>query len=509
VRSVELQNCDQADWRLLHNSFRQFHRLAKLTWDHHANLPRNIANALRLHHPKAELQAKVSQMYISGPTDKGAIYRIFDHPVLAQLTSLDFHASRSEYLYPNFKQDLLDLLTRSTALKYLRIYRGPLELPIHTDYPEMLQAFGPQFPRLETLILATRTHIFTENELIAWGKTDGWSKLRHLNVARASDLCTFIAKVPQLVYLDLTADLGDGMDQLASSLEECKDSSLPLGPVSGLMYTHFIQHTSNPNLTRLSHIIPWCVIKKISTTLTDYSTYNPPVIMFYPGYAAPSTADIIRLSNMCPGLKTLRLDVRVRRMNWDPEHLTQLIAFSRLKQLTLYVHRTMQRDDPEPPSHLGVDGMKSLFGKALKLIIEAQTLITNSHKFLVDFKLVQGFESNNYERSSSFSPDFIFTSDGVLLPFERPVINDKQVMLRKKYAIVETRDLQVKAKMLYGITRLQEGERAMDASLELVAVREELGRRKRLEEKYGDSSVTLYDMWMEESEISRQAIAKG
>jgi hypothetical protein len=169
VRSIELQNCDQADWRLLHDSMRQFRRLAKLTWDHHANLPRNIANALHLLHPKAELQAKVSQMYISGPTDQGASYRIFDHPVLAQLTSLDFHASQSEYFYFNFKQDLLDLLIRSTALKHLRIYRGPIESPTHLNYPEMLHAFGPQFPRLETLILATRTHIFTENELTAWG----------------------------------------------------------------------------------------------------------------------------------------------------------------------------------------------------------------------------------------------------------------------------------------------------------------------------------------------------
>jgi hypothetical protein len=158
---------------LLHDSLRQFRRLAKLTWDHYANLPRNIANVLHLHHPKAELQTKVSQMYISGPTDQGAIYRIFDHPVLAQLTYLDFHASQPEYLYLNYKQDLLDLLTRSTALKYLRIYRGPIESPIYSNYPEMLHAFGPQSLRLETLILATRTHIFTENELIAWGKPTG------------------------------------------------------------------------------------------------------------------------------------------------------------------------------------------------------------------------------------------------------------------------------------------------------------------------------------------------
>lgn len=511
VRSVELQKCDEADWGLLDNSLKQFRRLAKLTWDHQANLPEAILNTLARRHPKAELQANVSQMYDSRPTDHGVsilFTTIFVYPGLDQLTSFDFHTTESNFFYPNLKTDLVNLLTRSKTLRHLRVYRGPLERAIHEECPEMAQAFQVRLPVLESLVLATRYHLFTYNELAAWG-IDGWPRLRYLNLSRPSDLITFFGKVSQLVILDLTADFGDGMDELASRLAEYTGSSPPLGPVRHLMYTHYIPHSARPNSPRLSHVIPWCVIKKVSTTLIDYTTHNSPLYVFRPGYAAASTADVVRLSTMCPGLETLRLDVRVEGMSWDGEHLAIFARFPKLKALMLYVHQIMDSYDPGLAFIPGSENTAIFFKEAYRHIAKA----AREHKpdslvFSVAFKLVEDFDHESFERHSGLDPDFEASRNGALTPYERPAVGNKQLTLRQQYARLETGALRVKAKLMMEET-MNEGGIAAPAPDELNLILTELERRERLEERYGDSSVTLYDMWMEESERSKQLVAEG
>jgi hypothetical protein len=194
---------------------------------------------------------------------------MFAHPALSQLTSLDFHATRSEYFYGGLKRDLVSLLIRSPALTCLRIYRGPVAPLQHYEYPEMLEQFQKNvLPHLETLILASRTHLFTRNELKAWGSDVGWPNLSYLCLSRASDLMPFISKVPCLVHLNLTAENGVGMDDLDEHLKSSEGA--PLGPVTVLMYSHFIHHL--PRARRYQYVTPWCIINSVSETLAHYIT---------------------------------------------------------------------------------------------------------------------------------------------------------------------------------------------------------------------------------------------
>ena len=133
----------------------------------------------------------------------------------------------------------------------------------------MLQQFQKNvLPRLETLTLATRTHLFTPNELKAWGSDGGWPKLSHLCLSHASHLIPFISKVPRLVYLELTADNAVGMEDLNTHLK--LSEGVPLGPVRVLFYSHFIH--SLPRTPRRQHVTPWGIINSVSKTLAHYVT---------------------------------------------------------------------------------------------------------------------------------------------------------------------------------------------------------------------------------------------
>jgi hypothetical protein len=122
-------------------------------------------------------------MYAEGPRPNMNIdtpaRNIFDHIFLSQLTRLNFQATSSGYLYDGFKRDLVSLPIGLPELTYLRIFRGPVESYQHREYPEMLERIQRnRLPKLESLVLASRTHIFTGNELKVLGN-NGWPNLSY------------------------------------------------------------------------------------------------------------------------------------------------------------------------------------------------------------------------------------------------------------------------------------------------------------------------------------------
>ncbi|CAO2654176.1 Nn.00g109090.m01.CDS01 [Neocucurbitaria sp. VM-36] len=517
VRTIALENCSQAtaiEWTLLDKALSRFTKLENLSWDNYANLPGFVLDSIHLHHPKSKVQTRVTQIYAGQATDR--LVRkpnFFGSPVLKHLTSFDFSTKSNDFLYDNFKRDLVELLTNAPNLTYFRIYRGPIEDDGRKIFPEMLPQFRKaRLPQLRALYLATRSFIFTRREIEIWALQDGWSKLQHLALSRATDLIPFISRVPQLTYLDINADNGEGMDELTEHLSSC--TGKPLGAVKTLVYTHFM-FASDLTSAMLVHTMPWSILDKTSTTLTKYISWHQPFEVFDPGFHTPTTHDLHRFRVNYPGVTDLTLDTHIRHNHWPREVLTKLAAFPNIERLSLYVHQPPQHNVNNVLRHVTHFGetkeadLESNCENAFKFIIGTQAKPYCEQKLQVEFKQIHDYKDMESHWTVADCM-FWINKSGSISSSKR--ITEKETepgpSPRIKYAKMSTdelraRRLSMKSSKEFG-HRCRGSYKTTPMEDDWAEIIVEITRRERhaiLERLYGDESVTLYDRWTSEDNL--------
>ncbi|KAJ4375045.1 hypothetical protein N0V83_002124 [Neocucurbitaria cava] len=498
---MALENCSQAtqlEWTLLDKSLSQFTRLQNLSWDNYANLPHLVLNSVHFYHPFTTVQLKVIQIYAGQATDNSVhAPTFFDSPILMHLTSFKLSVSSNAFLYDNLKRDLLKLLLNAPNLVHFSVYRGPIENDGSKIFPELLlQLRQPRLPQLREFYLSTRSVIFTVRELDVWALEDGWSKLQYLTISRATDLRPFIWRVPQLIYLDVIAENGLGMDEVTRHLNSPSSMGQAFGALNTLVYTHFMMAYYFTH-ARIEHTMPWAILNNTSTTLTKYVSWHQPYEVFYPGYRTTTFQDLTRFLANYPRVTDLTLDICLLPNRGAPDVVAILARFDNVMRLSLYVHQF-----PQP--QYGIRGLNTIdkeLGNAVQLFARTQQVRYGQHGLQADFTQMRNFKVMELYLNL---PDWIYWSNrrGYAKLATRPPIRrrEPQAPSRRRWANATTEDLQ-------GFLRYW---RDMGASTDSIVeeVIAEMARRQRhasLTLVYGDDSVTLYDHWTTEEDLRRRA----
>jgi hypothetical protein len=263
----------------------------------------------------------------------------------------------------------------------------------------------------------------------------------------------------------------------------------PLGPVRVLLNAHFIY--ALPWMRQHRYIMPWCLINSISSTLTQYTTYNPPADVFVPGYAA------MALFDSCSGLTILRLDIWVNQNTWDFGHFGGLASFSKLENLVLHVHQLPENNTMTAQ----LDGGRQtdeLFEEAVMRLLALRLTIPGCGVLYVAFKEIRSFDENDVTSIATDSDITFFMDDKGNI--RSMTMNGRGTSLRERYAMYSTEELRQKVQKCHTMITGLPGTRAQ-ALCELESdITEELIHRERLERIYRNSFMTLYDQWLAEEE---------
>jgi len=306
-------------------------KLEILYWDGFVNVPYALLNAVNASSRQVRLSISATQIYRNAllgiPHPKISILR---HNAMRLLTSFAFQPSSISQFYPDFKLDLIHMLSMSSALKTLAIEDGGVfGRKFYSDALPLIRQ--TQLPQLETLHLLTDVVIFTRQELGAWGRQGGWLNLKTLHLYDGDLLPAFFGRVPQLEAL-YYYDRDDWDSTHAETYLDALPGS-PLGNVRTLVYQKFAYGND---------LITWWMLKRVSTTLTRLDISHQCDGSF--DLHAPKSDDIRRLQELCGHLQFLQLDVMILNDRWPMELLSQLALFGQPIKLRLCLHQPFSED---------------------------------------------------------------------------------------------------------------------------------------------------------------------
>ena len=412
---------------------------------------------------------------------------ILDSGIIGRTTSLELLVTK-ETLYDGLKHDLIAFLQQSPALVSLRIQDCDSlgELPEDRDMiPEFERGL---FPKLRSLTLVTKTTLLSRMELKIWGQRSGWSRLTFLSVARLSVLAVFFWQAPRLVHLRFIAELGRGMDLLETHLKIHSDCTFP--SLQHLSYSHLI--TNPGHSTR--HILPWCILEQVRSTLTSFELHNDQDSTGHYGAVGPTAADLQKFHTMCPNLQHLALDVRMGLAGMPKDLTKALSRWEKVSSMSLTLQKPLRR-----PANEGLvrDFEVVLRSEAVQLMA-FEDISSTRQDLVVEF--AQWCEGCGMKtKPHLFAHIFCKDKSGRALHAEDCAACKEtkiSVSTRKFYASQSDETLKILQQNAHGANVLYWGN-IREADLERhQAITTEIQRRERnarLKDIYGDDSGTLYD----------------
>lgn len=296
------------------------------------------------------------------------------------------------------------------------------------------------------------------------------------------------------------------MQELDRYLDKFQEK--PLGSITCLVYSHHLR--ADDFLLAHEYVMPWPILKKISTTLTKYVSQHQPYNVFWPGYAAPTARDLKRFQQMCAEVTTLTLDIRLGFGGWVPGVATSLGAFRKTNNIHLYVHRPFSLVSTDLTqlmhsmqiTHRGMTAEGQLREFILD-ILNAQRRKSCEHKLYVCFKEVCG---SSQMSTSSGKPNCTFYIDGGSAHkfYQQAAIHDPDSvgLRRDMYSRMSLEYLQVNANLLHPDRMTHDPSESEFAASRRMRhwydLNMEIKRREwsdRLMIRYGNESFTLYEFW--------------
>ena len=469
--------------------------LWKLTWNGFIDIPLDVLKTLRAKFPQAELIVKGCQLSI-GETIKADsdvdlnLKNFFTYTPRGRLTRFAFYPSEPEQLFDDFKFFLVQMLTQSPALERLVVSPSVKD---DTVWPELLPAFQmAPLPRLKVFTNLTDSVLFTPDELDLWGRRGGWERLDDLSLSRPLDLLGFLDRAPRLKELTLYAIRSRSweMDELDDELE----SLIPgcLGPVTSFTYRRGMLTKPVPR----NAMIPWCILSKISSTLTEVQFHHFPITMFNDEFETHSSQDLRDLRKALPNLKELSLDLQILDDGWPYGVLGELALFDKMEDLYLYVHQPYAKDTR---GYLSMRRCKSAF-KYMMSARKTSKIVTSKANPKVGFKIVQ--PSNLMQ--NHWTPDFGLRLDekgkleknGEMSAYWWP---ERQGPYDYSHLDKEELDKIRRKCIFWGVTRLgicadRKLKKVTNTYYAVVKQRERLKYGERARKIFGNDA-TLFDRW--------------
>ncbi|KAF1963573.1 hypothetical protein CC80DRAFT_530403 [Byssothecium circinans] len=312
--------------------------LTRITWIGHISFPDEVLDIIRKF-PKAafEIPGVETWWTVKWPNCRGSNWNFLRHPAASQLTIFHFCPSMKSQLYPRFKRDLVQMLSRNTALKDFAI--SPTFVS-YLDFPVMTSTFAKSnLPQLMSFTLQTMNNVFTPEELTIWGEKGGWDELKTLRVSTIHILA-FIGRTPKLEKMGLQIEPEWHMHELEDHF-----ASLPSLP-------------SMPEMHYLEVFDSWRVCHSADYP-HGYSILSPSLIRMMPGLETlrarslygnagnvPSltAAELSELRESCKNVDQLMIDICVTDGAWPFDVLDEIAHFEKLDNLFLLFH-TASADD--------------------------------------------------------------------------------------------------------------------------------------------------------------------
>jgi len=292
--------------------------------------------------PKAKFNVQANQAKLLASPDKSPSLSQLTYPVLRHmaaggLTYFDFQPLAADQMYPEFKRDLVKMLSQNTALLTLQIFPN---VSVEVDYPEMIDSFRQsELPKLQILNLCITAQIFTQRELAVWSSKGGWQELRGLSLYYAKNLIHFIDKAPLLTSLSIFPRSQEDYQELEDHLDTA-GLTLPLPSLYDLTFRGTISYATF-TLPQERCIVPWCLLKRIPKLIildiarVRFENGTPGPIL-----DVPSALDIQEIRKFCPEIQRLSLDIVLQGhyAKWPLDVLNDLAQFHQPIQLKFYLH---------------------------------------------------------------------------------------------------------------------------------------------------------------------------
>lgn len=487
VRNIEVETSQTTSPEQLRDLclfFTKLTNLRELSWKGIADVPVPLLDVLYSKFPRATLTIEASMISVANSMitqDSHAANIFLHHPANRQLTSLLIHCTKSGGFYEGFKVDLMRTLMNCPGLTRLFIYGSHNQGPYNDLFLKAPQMFPFQLKRL----FLHGPKLFTHQELKLWGEQGRWENLTQLET-RSDDLMHFVGKVPKLIFLRIFPTI-DGLDDIEAHLDSTTMTGSPLGQVRRLGFRS----------RGLGATIPWCILKKISPTVTyldlGHAKWDNTGIHHHP----PLASELRALRNLCPGLQTLSIDcvipTLIRDRGWPTLFFFELGCFKKLNDVTIYVHEL-----PDNSSDTKDIACPSVYRQAYASMIAARERmgIQTSYGFTVGFKKVVPWERMKEHwdtpdlklwREKSRTKTFQACFENIGLPGTYRDASDKELK-KLKWELL----WKCPASFLTMI-----GEfiwMVLKRRLEMLAQQHRNKYNERAEKAFG-GSLTLYDQW--------------
>lgn len=301
---------------------------------------------------------------------------ILMHEAVRHLTSFELHCETEDQVTPRLKVELVVLLLNSWALTTFDFSASGRTNAIR--FGEMPRLFREcRLARLKTLKLTGTLKLFTKRELHLWGVQGGFQTLEELQLSSVTGLMPFVGKVPRLRSLHLFPRTSREIDRLDNFLNRLESTMPPLGMVSHLAYV------VGNRMDR--DFIPWSILRKVSPTIVMLDIAHPYLVDGSTEFAAPTTHDLKRLRQLCPGLRGFVLDVKICDKKWPPGFLAELAHFEHIELIRLFIHQPWAKETQEFAT-------SSTYRQASKVIHKTRKSIDMPQSFKVGFKDVRAWE---------------------------------------------------------------------------------------------------------------------